>query len=204
MPGSAVAKLLTQPEFVSGDQPCLIRPASSTDNYEFRFIFHTEGDQRAVSEIEVYRAAVRMAVLPVPDMQPAGLEEPLFFGPQDINFDGYLDLMLRTRHGLVNAAALYWLFESTSASWTPLGEYPILEPDAEARRLFTLERGGHGGRIYDRNEYSIIDRQMTLLRSERQRLLRQPSTFQRTIREPRNGVLTVTSRTTVSGDGGSL
>ena len=43
-------------------------------------------------------------------MTPLAQDESFFFGGQDINFDGWLDLLLMTKQGSANTKAEYWLY----------------------------------------------------------------------------------------------
>ena len=137
--------------------------------------------------------------LPVTAMEPVGKEEDFFFGGVDIDFDGYLDLMLITRRGTANAYAAYWHFDPRAGTFTSLGAYPVLRVDSNRKRLTSYERGGSGGMIYESKEFAFVEGKLTLMREEKQDATKQAGVFRRVIRERAGGVMKTVSTRTVQG-----
>jgi hypothetical protein len=161
-------------------------------------VLDSEGD-RVIRRIRAQKHDAKEVTLPVGEMTPVPPGERFFFGPQDLNFDGYADLMLKVDQGASNAYAVYWLFDAKNGSWVSVGRYPILQPDSGRKRLTSFERGGYGGRIYERNEYEFRGLKPVLVRSEKQTLVKAPDRFRRTVRERVKGRMRIVSQRIVSG-----
>jgi hypothetical protein len=155
--------------------------------------------ERVVRSLRAQDEGGKEVTLRVREMTPVPPGERFFVGPQDINFDGYDDLMLKVDQGVANAYAVYWLFDPQKTGWIPLGRYPILQLDREKKRLKSFERGGYGGRIYQRNEYEFRGLKPVLVRSERQTLVRAPDRFRRTISERKGARMRIVKQQIVSG-----
>ena len=180
------------PANVRDCHPCTFSPGRQLPSYSFTFDFKTAAGERAVQSIQVLNEGTKAAQrLPVTEMEPVGLEEDLFFGGVDINFDGLSDLMLITRRGVANAYAAYWLFDPKTGTFTALGTYPIFRVDSSRKRLTTYERGGSGGLIYESKEFAFVDGKLTLMRDEKQEATKRPSDFRKVIRQRVDGVMTV-------------
>ena len=180
------------PSEVHDCQPCSFSPGDGFPKYSFTFDLKAVGDDRSVEAIEVAGdGATPTYRLPVSGMHPVGKDESFFFGGQDINFDGLLDLMLITQRGGANATAAYWLFDPKTKMFEWLGAYPVFTVDTEKRRLKTYIRGGSAGLIYEAREYSFLDQKLTLMREEKEQATAQADVFRKVIRERVGGVMKV-------------
>src|SRR5262249_27748415 len=172
------------PADVHDCRPCTFSPGPSTPAYSFTFDLKSEGKQRSVQAIQAINLSSKASQkLPVSGMVPVGQEENFFFGGVDINFDGFLDLMLITRRGTANAYAAYWLFDSKTGTFKSLGTYPVFRVDHAKKQLSTYERGGSGGLIYASKVYQFSNGKLTLMRDEKQDALKQGNAFRKTVRE---------------------
>src|SRR5262249_19522652 len=152
------------PANVRDCRPCTFSPGPAIPAYSFTFELKSEGAERSVRAIQVVNQSSKASQeLPVTGMTPVGQEEDFFFGGVDINFDGFLDLMLITRRGTANAYAAYWLFDPKTGAFKPLGTYPIFRVDAAKKQLTTYERGGSGGLIYQSKEFKFVNGKLTLM-----------------------------------------
>jgi len=179
-------------------RPCTFSPGPSTPAYSFTFDLKTEGKERSVQAIQAVNLSSKASQkLPVTGMVPVGQEENFFFGGVDVNFDGFLDLMLITRRGTANAYAAYWLFDPKTGTFKSLGTYPVFRVDQAKKQLSTYERGGSGGLVYESKVYEFANGRLALIRDEKQDALKQGNAFHKTVRERVNGVMKVTKTETV-------
>jgi hypothetical protein len=172
-------------------RPCSFSPGGDFPPYSFTFVLKTTADRRTVSAIEVTRDSKSLQRLPVTGMESIGAEEDFFFGGQDINFDGLLDLLLIVRRGAANAYAVYWLFDPKSGVFTALGTYPIFRVDPAKHLLYTYEGGGDGGLIHEAKEYTFLEGKLTLTRDEKQDATKQPGLYRKVISERTDGVMKI-------------
>lgn len=186
------------PSEVRDCRPCSFSPGDGFPKYSFTFDLKTVGDERTVEAIEVTGDGANPTQrLPVTGMHPVGKDETFFFGGQDINFDGLLDLMIITQRGGANATAAYWLFNPKTKTFESLGTYPVLTVDTEKKRLKNYIRGGSAGLVYEAREYSFVDQKLTLMREEKEHATSQPDAFRKVIRERVGGVMKVIKTETV-------
>lgn len=175
---------VTPPSHVKDCRPCTFSPGGDLPPYSFTFELKTTAGERVVEAIKVTRPGSEAPqILPVTGMDPIGEDETFFFGGVDINFDGYLDLMLVIGQGGANAQAAYWLFDPETKSFKPLGTYPMFKLDKEKQQLATYSRGGYAGLSYDSRTYRFLDNKLTLIREEKQRPTPDPDVFLKVIQE---------------------
>jgi hypothetical protein len=115
----------------------------------------------------------------------------------DINFDGFLDLMLVTRRGIANAYATYWLFDPKTGRFEELGTYPVFRVYAQKRLLSTYERGGSAGLIRESRDYALVNGRLTLMREEKQEATSRAGVFRKVIRERVGNIMKVVKTETV-------
>jgi hypothetical protein len=187
---------LPGPANVSDCRPCTFSPGKGLPSYSFTFDLKKLPDGRAVEAIRVARDSQPLQRLPVTAM-PIGKDEPFFFGGVDVNFDGFLDLMIITRRGAANAYAQYWIFDSATSKFAVLGVYPVFRIDAQKHRLSTYERGGFGGLAYESKEYSFSNGKLVLMRDEKQSATSHPDQFRKVIRERIGGAMKTTKTESV-------
>jgi hypothetical protein len=128
------------------------------------------------------------------DIDPIDVSDKFSIEAEDINFDGYRDIVFDTRQGIANTYAHYWLFDPHSIGFEDLGEFPTFQIDEHTQRLSTYERNGYAGLQYERREYAYETGHLTLMRSEVQVATSKVDTFERTISTRQNGELRVTKR----------
>jgi hypothetical protein len=193
------ASLLPAPAYVEDCQPCAIEISPAVGAFLFRFSFSPAGAGRVVHSIAVTPPGGRAAsqTLQVKDMMPLLPGAKVFFGGQDLNFDGYKDLMIIISHGVANAYADYWLYDPNTRNFVSLGEYPVFTVDQAARRLKTYERGGSGGMIYESRQYAFLEGKLTVMRVEKQEAIEGSPNFRKTIEERKDGKLVTIERQTV-------
>jgi hypothetical protein len=95
------------PEYVKRCDPCSIVLSEGSPPVDFRFEVETAPQGRVVKSIVFERGGHTVQKLAVPSMTPLARDESFFFGGQDINFDGWLDLLLMTEQESTNAKAEY-------------------------------------------------------------------------------------------------
>lgn len=193
------ATVLSGPSYVQDCQPCSIRISPAAGVFLFRFSFSPSGAGRVVHSIAVTPPGAQAAsqTLQVKDMMPLPPGAKVFFGAQDLNFDGYEDLMIITSHGVANAYADYWLYDPNARNFAPLGEYPVFTVDQAARRLKSYERGGSGGMIYESRQYAFLEGKLTVMRVEKQEAIEGSADFRKTVEERKDGKLVTIERLTV-------
>jgi hypothetical protein len=196
--GVSAAEELTSAKLVKDCQPCSFKPGKELPEYSF--FFEQKAGERAVSAIRVQKGYAAAGRLEVKEMTPLGRSEQFFFGPQDVDCDGYRDLLLVTSKGAANAYAEYWRFEPKAGEYVALGKYPVFKVDQSRCVLSSYERGGYGGLVYEAKEYKVVDGKVTLMRSEKQELAKAPDVFRRTVSERSGKTLKVTSQQTLKGD----
>jgi hypothetical protein len=181
---TAATGQVTPPSHVKDCHPCTFSPGAGLPPYSFTFELKTSGGERAVEAIKVTRPESEAPqTLPVIGMDPIGQNETFFFGGVDINFDGYLDLILVTAQGGANSQAAYWLFDPDTKTFKPLGTYPMFTVDKEKQQLTMYSRGGYAGLSYDSRTYRFLHNKLTLVREEKQRPTPDPEVFLKVIRE---------------------
>jgi hypothetical protein len=181
---TAATGQVTPPSHVKDCHPCTFSPGAGLPPYSFTFELKTNGGERAVEAIKVTRPeSDAPQTLPVSGMEPIGQDETFFFGGVDINFDGYLDLMLVIDQGGANSQAAYWLFDPDTKTFKPLGTYPMFTVDKEKQQLTTYSRGGYAGLSYDSRTYRFLHNKLTLVGEEQQRPTPDPEVFLKVIRE---------------------
>jgi hypothetical protein len=181
------------PAAVKDCQPCILRPSPNLVPHYFTFEVKTTQDGRTVEAILVAKEkqAEPFQRLAVKNMTPITEGESFFFGGVDLNQDDFLDLMLVTDRGIANAYADYWLFEPKSGKYAYLGKYPVFRVDAHSHQLFTYERGGEAGLIFESRAYAFRDGNLLLLKSEKQNATAEPGVFRKVTRERINGVMKI-------------
>jgi hypothetical protein len=122
------------------------------------------------------------------DMDPVDLAAASPIRAQDINFDGYNDIVLSARAGAANTYARYWIYQPATNQFADLGELPELMIDHTHRRLSTYERNGNAGMAFEARDYTFVGETLTLIRSDVQSSSAQPDVFLRvvSIRRGRN------------------
>ncbi len=181
------------PANVADCRPCSFAPGPNLPAYSFTFNLKMAADEKRVDAIEVTSQSDSKLQqrLPVTAMEPLAKDEVFFFGGVDINFDGFLDLMLITRRGVANAYAEYWIFEPKTGRFRELGTYPVFRIDGGKKHLFTYERGGSGGMIHESKEYAFVDAKLTLVSDEKQEATQKPQVFRKVVRQRVDGVMKI-------------
>jgi hypothetical protein len=66
--------------------------------------------------------------------------ESFFFGGQEINFDGWLDLLFMTEQGAAKSKAESWVYDPAADRFRDFGEFPMFRVNAAYKRLSTCMR----------------------------------------------------------------
>jgi hypothetical protein len=186
------------PQYVERCDPCTIILHDGTPPADFRFELETVPEGRVVKTIVFERGGHPVQTLNVASMTPFAQDESFFFGGQEINFDGWLDLLLMTAQGSANAKAEYWVYDPAADRFRDLGEFPMFSVDAVHKRLRTYVSNGPAGLDFEKREYAFDGENLIVLSEETQK----PSPnrrgwYVRTIRRRKDGNLVVVRRQTV-------
>ncbi len=151
-----------------------------------------------VKAIVFERGGHTVQKLDVPSMTPLAQDESFFFGGQEINFDGWLDLLLMTERGSANAEAEYWVYDPAADRFRDLGEFPMFRVDAAHKRLSTYVRNGPAGLDFERRDYAFEGNDLIVMREETQEPApRRPGWYVHTVRRRKDGKLVVVLRQSV-------
>jgi hypothetical protein len=189
---------LAAPQYIERCDPCSIVLHEGTPAADFRFEVETVPQGRVVKAIVFERGGHTMQKLDVSSMTPLAAEQSFFFGGQDINFDGWLDLLLMTKQGSANAKAEYWLYDPAADRFHDLGEFPMLHVDALHNQLTSYISNGPAGLDFEKRDYAFKGKYLILTREETQKPSpARPGWFVHTVRHLKNGKLEVVLRQTV-------
>lgn len=186
------------PQYVEGCDPCSIVLHNGTPAADFRFELETVQQGRVVKVIVFERGGHTVQRLDVSSMTPLAQDESFFFGGQDINFDGWLDLLLMTQKGSTNAKAEYWLYDPAADRFRDLGEFPMFRVDALHYRLSTYVSNGPAGLDFEKRDYAFKGNDLVVMSEEtRKPSSSRPGWYVHTVRRLENGKLVVVLRQTV-------
>lgn len=186
---AAATGQVAPPSYVKDCRPCKFSPGGDVSPYSFTFELKVKGSARSVEAITVTGGGSAAQTLPVTGMEPIGEADSFFFGGVDINFDGYLDLVLVLDQGGANSHAAYWIFDPEKKTFKPLGTYPTFTVDKEKQQLTTYVRGGFAGLSYDSRAYKFLHQKLTLVREEKQDPTADPDVFLKVVRERVRGAM---------------
>jgi hypothetical protein len=194
----ALAALLQAgPQYVQRCDPCTIVLHDGTSPADFRFKLETVPQGRVVKTIAFERGGHTVQELNVPSMTPLAQGESFFFGGQDINFDGWLDLLFMTEQGAANSKAEYWVYDPGADRFRDLGEFPMFRVDTAHKRLNTYISNGPAGLDFEKRDYAFEGNDLIVMSEETQEpSLRRPGSYLHTVRHRQNGKLVVVSRKT--------
>ena len=186
------------PQYVARCDPCSIVLHDGTPSADFRFELETVPQGRVVKAIVFERGGHIIQKLDVLSMTPLAQDESFFFGGQDINFDGWLDLVLMTQKGSANAKAEYWLYDPAGDRFHDLGEFPMFRVDAVHHELTTYVSNGPAGLDFEKRDYGFEGDDLVLISEEtRKPLPGRPRWYVHTVRRLKNGKLVVVLRQTI-------
>jgi hypothetical protein len=186
------------PQYVEHCDPCTIVLRDGAQPADFRFELETVPQGRVVKAIVFERSGHTVQTLNVPSMTPLAPNESFFFGAQEINFDGWLDLLLMTQRGTANAKAEYWVYDPAADRFRDLGEFPLFHVDAVHKCLSTFVRNGPAGLDFEKRDYAFAGNDLIVLSEETQKPSRsRPGRYVHTLRRRTDGKLVVVLRETV-------
>ena len=186
------------PQYVERCDPCSIVLHNGTPAADFRFELETVQQGRVVKVIVFERGGHTVQRLDVSSMTPLAQDESFFFGGQDINFDGWLDLLLITQKGSTNAKAEYWLYDPAADRFRDLGEFPMFRVDALHYRLSTYVSNGPAGLDFEKRDYAFKGNYLVVMSEEtRKPSSSRPGWYVHTVRRLENCKLVVVLRQTV-------
>jgi hypothetical protein len=149
---------------------------------EVRFKLRASSDGDVVDQLIVSRTQpTDHQTLQVSGMDALSVLNKCSVRAQDIDFDGYNDLVVDVRAGAANTYAQYWRYDPAAGSFVSLGEYPEFRLDAPHKRLKTYERNGSGGLEYESREYAFEQGKLVLEKQETQTAIEGRAEFQRTV-----------------------
>ena len=162
----------TKQAFLTNDcAPCRVSVGAQGPAVMVYFEYaNASNGQRRVSGLRLTRQDKPgwKQTLAVKEMTFVRTNEKFFLGSEDVNFDGYNDLLLATARGVANTYCDYWLFVPGRGDFAYLGNFPIFTLDRAKKLLQTFERGGDGGKIYTSNSYEFRNGSLTMIASEKQ------------------------------------
>jgi len=186
------------PQYVERCDPCTIVLHDGTPPADFRFELETVPQGRVVKAIVFERDGHTVQKLDVPSMTPLAQDELFFFGGQEINFDGWLDLLLMTERGSANAKAEYWVYDPAAGSFHDLGEFPIFRVDAVHKRLSTYVSNGPAGLDFEKRDYAFEGNNLIVMSEETQKPSpTHPGWYLHTVSRRKGAKLVVVLRQTV-------
>ena len=203
--GLAITRQLDagQGGLVDDCQPCVFNISDELGKYQFFFEKSSDGDGGIIiKQITVKRACDQSEIqkLNIDFMSSTLAGDQFYFDTVDINFDAINDLVLVVHKGTANSYAKYWLFDSKSEKFEYLDEYPILKVDTDKQRLTSYERDGHGGMIYEAKEYQFSNKQLKVVRIEKQEWKADKNIYIKTIQELKNGKLVTISEQEIESE----
>jgi len=186
------------PQYVDRCDPCTIVLHDGTPPANFHFELETVPQGRVVKAIVFERGGHTVQKLNVPSMTPLAKDELFFFGGQEINFDGWLDLLLITERGSANAKAEYWVYDPAAGSFRDLGEFPMFRVDAVHKRLSTYVSNGPAGLDFEKRDYAFEGDDLIVMSEETQKpSTTHPGWYVHTVRRRKGAKLVVVLRQTV-------
>jgi hypothetical protein len=186
------------PQYVERCDPCSIVLRDGARPADFRFKLETVPQGRVVKAIVFERGGHIVQELNVPSMTPLAPNESFFFGGQEINFDGWLDLLLMTEQGSANAKAEYWLYDPAADRFRDLGEFPMFRVNAVRKRLSTYVSNGPAGLDFEERDYAFEGNDLIVMSEETQKPSPScPRLYVHTVRRRKDGKLVVVLRETV-------
>jgi hypothetical protein len=193
----AVPLAQTGPTYVDGCSPCHITLQEGTAPADFRFDLATGPEGRVIKAVQFERDGHLVQRLEVPSMIPRAADEQFFFGGQDINFDGWLDLVLMTAQGTANSSAQYWVYDPSTGKFRDLGRLPLLSVDSFHKRLSSYVSNGPAGLDFEKREYGFEGQSLVVLSEVTQKATTRAEYFERTTRRRQNGKLMVVKVKTI-------
>ncbi len=140
---SASAKPITNNQQLTCSQKikCLIQPSGAKIKPILVSFVEREQDQkRTVLSVQFSYPNGKVASNSVKSMEPVLSSEPYEFRYVDLNGDKYKDLALRTVRGTHINHYQYWLYSTSTGTYTPLGIYPELAYNAKLKKIQSLSR----------------------------------------------------------------
>jgi hypothetical protein len=131
-------------------------------------------------------------LLPVESMLPGEAGGGYRFGGEDLDGDGWRDLVLVTADGGANAYAAYWRYDPATMTFVPLGTLPLLGRDPDTGTLVGLEHGSADGVFFTRTDYGFEDGRMIVLGVEAMLPADDPGKAHHVVQERRRGRLVTT------------
>jgi hypothetical protein len=183
------------PQYVQRCDPCTIVLRDGFPPADFRFKLETVPQGRVVKAIVFERGGHTVQELNAPPMTPLAEDESFFFGGQDINFDGWLDLLFMTQRGAANSKAEYWVYDPAADRFRDLGEFPMFRVDAAHKRLSTYVSNGPAGLDFEKRDYAFEDNDLVVMSEETQEPSPgRPGWYVHTVRHRTDGKLVVVLR----------
>lgn len=167
----------------------------------YGFALHPGAEPGVVDSIVVTSAGRRVQTLvPGENLVPpdAGVER---LSTIDLDYDGYADLALLGMLAMANSRSQYWRFDPRTRSFADIGEFDTLTPDSAARELTSVNRGGHGGRMWTAARWRWAENRLVPFAEEEQSALDEVGgRYVHIVRRLQDGRMVEVRRDTLEGD----
>lgn len=156
--------------FFTRCNPCILQKSFKSPQYKIYFtpVSSVSGGKR----IETLRVESSETDQPVVlyltkemDIRDNG---GFFLDLQDIDFDGFPDLLLVVSQGTSNSYAQYWRYVPSKKTFVDIGVYPIFKLDSIKHQLITHENLGEAGQLYSDKIYEWRNGKLTNIYEETQ------------------------------------
>ena len=170
--------------------------SAPADTGAFAFRLH-ETQPGVVDSITVARAGRDVQTLRPPEnhvLPEMGIER---ISRIDLDFDGHADLALLAEVGNANSRSAYWRLDPGTGRFADAGAHETLAVDSAARELTSMNRGGHGGRLWSAARWKWADGALAPVRQEEQDWAEDAQRYVRVVRERRGGAMVEVARDTL-------
>ena len=160
-----------------------------------KYHFHLIGNKKdnVVERIEIQQGEepriIQTLATPENSMSESPPKGSEYFKTEDLNFDGYQDVMLLNWWGATgNTGYFVWIFNPSEKKFFFSKEFSeVSNPKSlpETREVATTSVGGMAGRVHDFGRYRWIDGKPTLVWEEHQDWLEKERCFVKVIKERR-------------------
>lgn len=161
-----------------------IRVHPSLPPFEFRLFGGDDGTVYRIEQRVPGEPPVNLAWLQRDGQRPPGGTTPAL-AVEDLDFDGYLDLLLVTWWGATgNTGYAVWIYDPDSGSFVPNRELwgqSNLTARPEQEVVTTFFRGGHAGAIHVASAFRWIDGEAVVVCAVEQDWLPQRQVYRRTV-----------------------
>jgi hypothetical protein len=160
-----------------------------SDGVPYSLLYVISATAKVAGEIEVYKNGKLSQTLSVPasKMMDTGFTPVEFMQAVDVNFDGELDLALRTCQGATgNECYIYYLYTNTGFVYSPEFSGTQGWPNAKKQEIETFFNEGCASDCYQDSTYKVVNNLPVLVEQDSQDMLKD-GTYVKTTRTLVNG-----------------